>query len=157
MSPDPALDAFAELHAERAIELRHTFADLQTGHDRPLGIESAGVQAKVAGIGFYSATWRLFKLADLEPAGEDYGQAVVYRGTVEQHPDALALDKHHTIATGEHFPVCGNTWRMLQDTRFAAHFEFIGNFDRHYGIFPGCGGALPYDMGETATGESPCC
>ncbi len=137
------------------------FKDPRLVNDRPLGIESAGVQAKVAGIGFYSATWRLFKLADLEPACEDYGQAVVYRGTVEQHPDALALDKHHTIATGEHFPVCGNTWRMLAETRFAPHFDFIGDRATHRGIFRGCGVGLPFDEGavggECKPGTSACC
>ena len=57
----------------------------------------------------------------------------------------FVLDKHHRIETGKQFPVCGNTWRMLHDTRFAAHFDFYGNFERHYGIFPGCGMGLPYD------------
>ena len=42
------------------------------------------------------------------------------------------------------FPVCGNTWRMLADTRFAPHFDFIGDFATHYGIFPGCGTSIPF-------------
>ena len=58
---------------------------------------------------------------------------------------AFVLDKHHRIEAGKYFPVCGNTWRMLHDTRFATHFDFYGNFERHYGIFPGCGMGLPYD------------
>jgi hypothetical protein len=53
--------------------------------------------------------------------------------------------------------VCGNTWRMLHDTRFAAHFDFIGNFDRHYGIFEGCGTALPYDANSNAAQVAACC
>jgi hypothetical protein len=24
-----------------------------------------------------------------------------------------------------------------------SHFDFIGNFDRHYGIFDGCGTSMP--------------
>jgi hypothetical protein len=43
------------------------------------------------------------------------------------------------------FPVCGNTYRMLQQTRFAPHFEFVGAFDRHYGLFEGCGSVIPFD------------
>jgi arsenite methyltransferase len=34
---------------------------------------------------------------------------------------------------------------MLQQTRFASHFEFIGSFQRHYGLFEGCGSAIPFD------------
>ncbi|MCB1695079.1 MAG: methyltransferase domain-containing protein [Pseudomonadales bacterium] len=132
------------------------FNDPRLVNDRPLGIDSAEVQARVEGIHFYSATWRLFRIDELEPACEDYGQVVVYRGTVERHPDALALDKHHLIPTGEQFPVCGNTWRMLAQTRFAPHFDFIGNRDGHRGIFKGCGESLPFDEGGVLAG-SPCC
>ncbi len=81
----------------------------------------------------------------LESACEDYGQAVVYRGTIPHHPHVFELDKHHRIETGKYFLICGNSWRMLHDTRLAAHFDFYGNFDRHYGIFPGCGMGLPFD------------
>jgi hypothetical protein len=41
---------------------------------------------------------------------------------------------------------------MLHDSRFAAHFDFIGDFSRHFGIFAGCGGGLPFDRtGSDAT------
>ena len=33
------------------------------------------------------------------------------------------LDGHHFIEKGKVFPVCGNTYHMLHDTRFAPHFE----------------------------------
>ena len=85
---------------------------------------------------------------------EDYGQAVIYKGAIENCTHALPLDGHHVIETGEVFPVCGNTWHMLAQTRFALHFEFIGNFDKHYGIFEGCGAALPF-AGDAA--EASCC
>ena len=61
-----------------------------------------------------------------------------------EQPDAFELDGHHLIERGKVFPVCGNTWRMLADTRFAPHFDFIGDFATHYGIFPGCGTSLPF-------------
>ena len=38
--------------------------------------------------------------------------------------------------------VCRNTWRRLHETRFAPHFDFIGDFSRHFGLFEGCGSAL---------------
>lgn len=132
------------------------FTDPRLVEDRPLAIENAEVQAKVGNLRFYSATYRLFKLGDLEPDCEDYGQAARYRGNVPHHPHQLVLDKHHTMETGRLFPVCGNTWRMLRDTRFADHFDFFGDFSRHYGLFPGCGGGLPFD-GEEADQSGGCC
>jgi SAM-dependent methyltransferase len=132
------------------------FTDPRLVEDRPLAIQNAEVQAKVGNVRFYSATYRLFKLDGLEPDCEDYGQAVRYRGSVPHHPHQLVLDKHHPIETGRLFPVCGNTWRMLHDSRFAEHFDFFGDFSRHYGIFPGCGGGLPFDDEETGAG-SGCC
>jgi hypothetical protein len=41
--------------------------------------------------------------------------------------------------------VCGNTFQMLQRSRFAPHMQFIGDFERHYGLFEGCGSAIPFD------------
>ena len=124
---------------------QHGFADPRLTTDRPLEITDPVLAARAGNLHFYSATYRLFKIAELETACEDYGQAVIYKGTIPEHPDKYALDKHHDMEAGRVFPVCGNTWRMLHDTRFTPHFEFIGNFDRHYGIFTGCGTSIPYD------------
>ena len=115
------------------------------------------MKAKTGNIRFFSATYRLFKLEGLEPACEDYGQAVIYKGTIPECAAGFVLDKHHTIQTGKVFPVCGNTWRMLHDTRFKSHFEFIGNFDRHFGIFEGCGTSLPYDAATSTGAVGGCC
>lgn len=136
---------------------RHGFLDPRLVEDRPLEISDPAIAAKLGNARFFSATYRLFKLDGLEPACEDYGQAVIYKGSIADAPHHLLLDKHHLIETGRIFPVCGNTWRMLKDTRFATHFEFIGNFDRHYGIFPGCGGALPFDSASAATDNGGTC
>ena len=81
---------------------------------------------------------------------EDYGQAVVYRGSIPQHAQAFVLDKHHRIEMGRVFPVCGNTWRMLKESRLAPHFDFIGDFSHHYGLFEGCGKALPFNTNAGA-------
>ena len=63
------------------------------------------------------------------------------------------------IQKGKVFPVCGNTWRMLSDTRFREHFEFLGSFDTHYGIFEGCGTDMPFTSepieGSVSAGGSP--
>ena len=60
---------------------------------------------------------------------------------------------------GKVFPVCGNTWCMLADTRFAPHFDFVGNFATHYGIFPGCGTSIPFATNSAPAAKSSggCC
>ena len=138
---------------------RAGFLDPRLVTSRPISVDNEAMRAKLGQGRFFSATYRLFKLDGLEPACEDYGQAVVYRGGVPEQPDAFELDGHHTIERGKAFPVCGNTWRMLAETRFAPYFDFIGGFTTHYGIFPGCGTSIPFsetaDQGSRA--KSSCC
>ncbi len=138
---------------------RHGFADPRLTEDRPLVVTDPLLAARTGNLRFFSATYRLFKLDAMESACEDYGQAVIYRGTIAQHPGRFVLDKHHDMQTGKVFPVCGNTWHMLHGTRFAPHFEFIGSFDSPYGIFEGCGTSLPFDDAAAlgATGPGACC
>ncbi|WP_206615164.1 methyltransferase domain-containing protein [Rhodococcus spongiicola] len=135
------------------------FADPRLVTDRPLDISSPEVAAKTGNIRFHSATYRLFKLEGLESACEDYGQAVVYQGSIPNQPGRFLLDEHHEIETGRVFPVCGNTWRMLSETRFSPHFQFLGDFSRHYGIFAGCGTDMPFSGGaRDGSGQgSSCC
>ncbi len=136
---------------------RRGFADPRLVTDRPLAISDSELAPRVGALRFFSATYRMFKLDGMETACEDYGQAVIYRGSIPDHAGRFVLDKHHDIETGRVFPVCGNTWRMLHDTRHAAHFDFIGDFSRHYGLFAGCGGGLPFDAAPGAEGTSACC
>ena len=135
---------------------RHGFADPRLTEDRPLAVTDPLLAARTGNLRFFSATYRLFKLAALESACEDYGQAVIYHGTIPEHAGRFVLDAHHDIQTGKVFPVCGNTWHMLAGTRLAPHFTFIGDFSTHYGIFEGCGTALPYATTSTASGGACC-
>lgn len=132
------------------------FADPRLVKDRPLGIGDPEIAAKLDGIRFFSATYRLFKLDGLEPECEDYGQAVIYRGGVMGEERVFTLDKGHVIEAGRVFPVCGNSWKMLAETRFAPHFDFIGDFSRHFGVFEGCGGGLPFDVSGEPQAASCC-
>jgi ubiquinone/menaquinone biosynthesis C-methylase UbiE len=134
------------------------FQDPRLVSSRPIEIEEEPVLRKLGQAKFFSATYRLFKLSGLETACEDYGQAVIYKGGLAEEPDAFVLDGHHLIERGKVFPVCGNTWRMLADTRFAPYFDFIGDFSTHYGIFPGCGTSIPFasDGAAAATGGGCC-
>lgn len=127
--------------------------------DRPLAIKNPEIEDLIGHINFYSATYRLFKLEGLEPFCEDYGQAVIYKGSIEQHPEVFSLDKHQNLEKGRMFPVCGNTWRMLQETRFKDHFEFYGDMKHHFGIFANCGTAIPFDTDASIKSRSgsSCC
>lgn len=135
------------------------FKDPRLAKSRPLAIENARLQEKLGDRRFFSATYRLFKIDALEPACEDFGQAVRYKGSIAHHPDKFKLDEHHIIETGKMFPVCGNTYRMLHETRFAQHFEFFGDWETHYGIFEGCGTAMPFsgEMAISAASSDACC
>jgi len=130
------------------------FLDPRLVEDRQLEITDSKLAARIGNLTFFSATYRLFKLDQLESECEDYGQAVIYQGTVPQSPDRFDLDAHHAIERGRVFPVCGNTWMMLHDTRFAEHFQFIGDFSQHFGVFEGCGSGVPF---KVADDEAPCC
>lgn len=135
------------------------FHDPRLVDDRPLGITDPSLGLKLGEAKFYSATYRLFKIDDLEAACEDYGQAVVYKGGLPGAEHVFVLDGHHRIEKGRIFPVCGNTWKMLAQSRFASYFEFVGDFSHHYGIFPGCGTNIPFgaasDPKEATSGS--CC
>ncbi|MEH6628529.1 MAG: methyltransferase domain-containing protein [Motiliproteus sp.] len=134
------------------------FSDPRLVEDRPITIDNPRIEERIGHINFFSATYRLFKLPELESHCEDYGQAVIYKGTIEHCPQEFLLDKHHLIERGKVFPVCGNTYRMLKGSRFSEHFEYTGSWDTHQGIFDGCGTALPFDQQDTGgAGQSGGC
>ncbi len=121
------------------------FGDPRLVTTRTLDVEDNALSEKLGEARFYSSTFRLFNIADLEPACEDYGQAVVYRGGIDGCAHAFTLDADHHIEKGRVFPVCGNTWRILKQSRFAEHFTFIGSLDQHYGIFERWGTVNPLE------------
>ncbi len=132
------------------------FLDPRIVESHPLNIENPVLEEKLGKLRFYSATYRLFKIAELETSCEDYGQAVRYLGTIPNYQYEMVLDNHHAMQTGKLFPVCGNTWQMLRQTRYRDHFEFYGDWSNHYGIFEGCGVSIPFDSeGKETSGA--CC
>ncbi len=136
---------------------RTGFNDPRLVEDRPLAVTDPELAPRIGNLRFFSATYRLFRLDGLESDCEDYGQAVVYRGSIPGQAHAFVLDRHHRIEAGRVFPVCGNTYRMLGESRLAPHFDFIGDFSRHYGIFEGCGKALPFAAEGAAAGDDESC
>jgi SAM-dependent methyltransferase len=135
---------------------RAGFVDPRLVTDRPVIVEDPALRQKVGDIRFFSATYRLFKVPELEPDREDYGQSVTYRGTAPHQPDQLSLDKFNVFETGKTASVCGNTYLLLQQSRFAPFFDFHGDTRTHKGIFPGRGVSLPFHESRDAT-ENSCC
>ncbi|MEL6359903.1 MAG: methyltransferase domain-containing protein [Pseudomonadota bacterium] len=133
------------------------FKDPRLVTDRPLEIRDQGLRDMLSPALFYSATYRLFKAEGLEPACEDYGQAVIYKGGIPNAESVFVLDAHHRIEKDRVFPVCGNTLEILQQSRFASFFEVVGDGKTHYGIFPGCGTLNPLGQATSADGLSGCC
>lgn len=146
------------------IAKRHGFHDPRLVEERPLTIENDAIKALLEPIRFFSATYRLFKLDSLEPACEDYGQAVSYKGTIASCEKAMLLDQGHLFPAGKIIPVCGNSYDMLKRTRFAQHFDFFGPDSstgaKHFGIFEGCGTEMPFASSVVAGGDDTsgsCC
>jgi len=139
------------------IARRAGFADPRLVNDTPLEINNRALGEKLAPAQFHSATYRLFRIEGLELACEDYGQAVVYKGGLAHSESAFTLDGHHFIEKGRILPVCGNTYRMLNESRFARYFDFIGDWSTHYGIFLGCGTVSPFGEGSPESSVSGAC
>lgn len=132
------------------------FTDPRGFDSKPITIENQEIEKLVGDILFYSVTYRLMKLNGLESDCEDYGQAVSYKGGIAEEPSGFKLDDHHYFPKDKIMPVCGNTYKMLYDTRFKDHFTFYGSWDTHFGIFEGCGGNMPF--GKTSEGQdTPSC
>jgi len=135
------------------------FKDPRLVEDAPITINNKQIEERIGHIRFYSATYRLFKISQLEPDCEDYGQAVIYKGTIKESPKVFKLDSSHIIDAGRVFPVCANTYLMLNKTRFAPHFEFIGDTTTHYGVFAGCDKNIPFTQKTVpiVNTKSNCC
>jgi len=132
------------------------FTDPRSVKNNPITIENSEVSEKCGDIKFFSVTYRLWKIDGLEDECEDYGQAVAYKGTIENNAHSFDLDDHHNFPKNKVMTVCGNTYKMLYDTRLAEHFEFYGTWDTHYGVFEGCGGAMPFNTEDGAAAASCC-
>lgn len=133
------------------------FKDARIVKYNKIEIKNKKIQEKLEDIDFFSVTYRLFKLPNLlEYDCEDYGQAISYKGSIKNNPKKWSLDDHHVFETNKIYSVCGNTWNMLNQTRYKNHFNFIGNFNKHYGIFPGCGKNIPF-LEKNKNMDSNCC
>ena len=114
---------------------RAGFRDPRTVEAAPITIMNEEVERKVGAARFKSITYRLFNLPELDDRCEDYGQVAIYKGTIPHVGEVFTLDDHHVFEAGRPERVCGNTAAMLGDTRYAPHFEIVGDTSTHYGVF----------------------
>ncbi|MBT6324913.1 MAG: methyltransferase domain-containing protein [Bdellovibrionales bacterium] len=108
-------------------------------------IENKELEEKLSNYNFYSITYRLFKIPNLEQYNEDYDLTVTYKGTISSTPDIFILDDQHKFQTNKVTRVSSNTYKMLSETRFKDHFEFTGDLKRHNGIFSKCSSNNPFE------------
>ena len=132
------------------------FTDPRAVKNNPITIENKEVEDRCGDIKFFSVTYRLWKIDNLEDECEDYGQAVAYKGTIKNNKSSFDLDSGHNFPAGKVMSVCGNSYLMLEATRYKEHFDFYGTWDTHYGVFEGCGGSMPFGS-EDNDQEAGCC
>lgn len=138
-----------------ALAQRTGFLDPRVVVRGRITVRNPEIEQRVGAARFSSVTLRLLKLAALEARCEDYGQVAVYRGTASAG-GLFHLDDHHVFEAGRPERVCGNTALMLTGTRFAPHFDVIGDQRTHYGEFP-CGPTLAAAAYAETAGATPCC
>jgi arsenite methyltransferase len=97
---------------------------------------------------------RSFK-CDFEDICENFGHVAYYKGSISEFPHGFTLDDHHYFQTGVPVTVCGNTSKMLSETRFAEHFNITGDFSTHYGPFD-CSTPQAQE-GISASNDGACC
>jgi hypothetical protein len=130
------------------------FADFRYTNIRPMAIGNDDIEKRIGMIGFTSRTVRAFKIDSLEDKCEDYGQVAYYEGGISGAEHCFDLDDHHRFVAHKPMLVCGNTAAMLRETRFASHFNVIGDKSTHYGLFDCSADAGKKELPDGITG---CC
>ena len=128
--------------------------DYRTVSKTPITLNNDDIQRKAGMIDFYSMTVRTFK-CDFEDICENFGHVANYQGTLPEFPHGFTLDDHHYFQTGIPVPVCGNTYKMISESRFKDYFKVIGDFSTHYGPFD-CS-IVPQQEGIHTNDNGACC
>jgi len=126
--------------------------DVRVVKQSPIALEDPEVEEKIGMVKFSSVTIRAFK-TPLEDRCEDFGQLATYKGTIPEHLHAFDLDNHHHFETAKPLRICGNTYDMLASSRYARHFDFIGDKSIHFGLFD----CAPEPSAITTEASADCC
>jgi hypothetical protein len=132
------------------------FSDPRIVSKRTVAITNEEVKKLVGNICFYSITYRLWKLKDLDDSCEDYGHIAVYKGGLPEAPFKFQLDGSHIFEKNKSEKVCGNTALMLSETRFKDYFQIAGSFEEHFGEFKNSGNAIESDTKNDTAGTCGC-
>jgi len=84
---------------------------------------------------FFSITYRLFKLKDLESNGENYGHTARYLGTMRGLERKYDLDGKFSFPKNKVVKIDGNTAEILTNSWLSSHFAVEGTKDTHLGSF----------------------
>ncbi len=110
------------------------FADYRLLSQSILAVNDEKIIDMVEDITFYSMTVRSFK-CHFEDRCEDFAHQATYLGAIPDSHDSFTLDDHHILNANVAMKICGNTAKMLSETRFAPHFNVEGDFSQHKGLF----------------------
>ena len=90
---------------------------------------------------------------------------VAHRNNTIANFDLNSVQLAHVLLQARMAAACGVAERQMEapsvlhyspGEQIAAHFDFVGDFSRHFGIFAGCGTGIPFDD-ETNTASAGCC
>ncbi len=137
------------------------FTEPRLVSSKVIEITDEAVKNLVGNTQFYSLTYRLWKLEDLDEQCEDYGQFAIYKGGIVECDREFELDSNHLFELNRPEHVCKNTAKMLSETRFKEYFEIIGEPKQHFGEFLGCATLATQERQknseETKLSSSGCC
>ena len=114
------------------------FIEPRVVSSKEIEITDAQMKKVIGKTKFYSITYRLWKIEDLDSVCEDYGQFAIYKGGISESEEEFQLDINHLFEINRPEHVCKNTADMLSKTRYKDYFEIIGNTDIHFGEFKAC-------------------
>jgi len=133
------------------------FADPREMERHHIDITNREIRELVGNINFFSITYRLWKIEGIEDACEDYGHIAIYKGGIPGYEFKFQLDSGHTFEKGKPERICGNTAKMLGETRFRKYFKILGDFTTHFGAFEDCGTSSEKSSSQNEYVGGGCC
>lgn len=130
------------------------FIDPRLIESRAITIDNDEVAKRLDDLKFTSATYRLFKAENLEIDAQDYDLTVTYQGSIPEHEKEFSLDQNTHFISQQVTKVSGNTWHMLQQSRFEKDFVFTGNLNKHFGLFSTNKKVNTFDFIENCTPQT---
>ncbi|PHR74439.1 MAG: hypothetical protein COA66_01210 [Arcobacter sp.] len=114
------------------------FVEPRLVSSKEIEILDPNIKELLGNVKFYSLTYRLWKIKNLDSVCEDYGQNIIYKGGIEYCKAEFLLDANHLFEINRPEHVCKNTADMLMKTRYKKYFELQGNSNTHFGEFKAC-------------------